>query len=156
MERGVAMSHDIMQVTYDKFTFTVKRGYFYHSDECWAKEENGLIVVGLTDFLQITAGDVAFLEVPEVGTEVQQGGGVGTIETIKTTVTLISPVSGVVREVNGTLEADPQLINTDPYGEGWVLKIAPSDWEADQKELMDAETYFPIMEEKVKAQMEKK
>ncbi|NPV89496.1 MAG: glycine cleavage system protein H [Firmicutes bacterium] len=145
-----------MQFSYDKFTFTVKKGYFYHPNECWAKEENGLIVVGLSDFLQITAGDVAFLESPELGAEVKRGDSVGVIETIKTTVTLISPVSGTVKEVNEALEGDPQLINTDPYGEGWVLKIVPADWEADKKELMDAEAYFPIMEEKVKAQMEKK
>lgn len=149
------MSQDFMEVTYDKFIFKVKKGYLYHSGECWAKEEGGLITVGLTDFLQKTAGDVAFLEAPEVGAEVAQGGEAGVIETIKTTVTLISPAGGVIREVNAALEDNPQLMNTDPYGEGWVFKLAPSGWEKDEKELMDADTYFPLMEEKIKKEMEK-
>lgn len=149
------MSQDFMEVTYDKFIFRVKKGYLYHSGECWAKEENGLVTVGLTDFLQKTAGDVAFLEPPEVGAEVAQGGEAGVIETIKTTVTLISPAGGVIREVNTALEDNPQLMNTDPYGEGWVFKLAPAGWEKDKKELMDDDTYFPIMEEKIKKEMEK-
>ena len=149
------MSQDFMEATYDKFIFRVKKGYLYHSGECWAKEEGGLITVGLTDFLQKTAGDVAFLEAPEVGAEVVQGGEAGVIETIKTTVTLISPAGGVIREVNAALEDNPQLMNTDPYGEGWVFKLAPSDWEKDKKELMNDETYFPLMEEKIKKEMEK-
>lgn len=149
------MSQDFMEVTYDKFIFTVKKGYLYHSDECWAKEDSGLITVGLTDFLQKTAGDVAFMEAPEVGAKVSQGGDAGVIETIKTTITLISPASGVIQETNAALQDSPQLMNTDPYGEGWVFKLKPTDWEKDKKALMNEETYFPMMEEKIKKEMEK-
>ncbi len=150
------MDQDFMEVMYDKFVFRVKKGYLYHAGECWAKEEDGIVTVGLTDFLQKTAGDVAFLEAPEAGAEVAQGGDAGVIETIKTTVTLVSPASGVILEINAALEDSPQLINTDPYGEGWVFKLKPADWEKDKKALMNDAAYFPMMEEKIKKEMEKK
>jgi glycine cleavage system H protein len=150
------VSVDYLEVTYDKFVFRVMKRFFYHLEECWAKEEGGLILVGVTDFLQKTVGDVAFLELPEAGTEVTRDGYAGTMETIKTTVMLISPVGGRIKEVNGGLDDNPQLVNTDPYGEGWLFKVAPSDWEGDKKVLLDAQTYLPKMEEKIKIEMAKK
>jgi len=149
------VSQDMMEATHDKFVFKVKKGYLYHPDECWTKEDGGLVTVGITDFLQKTTGDVAFLELPEVGTEIFQGGKAGVIETIKATVNLISPVSGVVKELNGALEEDPQIINTDPYGAGWLFKLASSNWEAEKNALMKAEEYFPLMEEKIKKELGK-
>ena len=150
------MSEDFMEVTYDKFLFTVKHGYLYHPEECWAKEDGNLITVGVTDFFQKTAGDVAFIELPEIGTEVTRGDEVGVIETIKITFSPISPVSGLIKEVNGGLGDNPQWVNNDPYGEGWLFKVVPSNWEADKKDLMDAEAYFPRMEGKIKEEMAKK
>jgi glycine cleavage system H protein len=150
------VSVDYLEVTYDKFVFRVMKNYFYHPEECWAKEEGGLILVGITDFLQKTVGDVAFFELPEAGAELTPGGEAGTMETIKTTVALISPVGGTIQEVNGELDENPQLVNTDPFGAGWIFKVVPGNWEADQKGLMDARTYFPKMEEKIKAEMAKK
>lgn len=146
---------DFFEVTYDKFTFRVRKDCLYHAEECWVREENGLVVVGTTDFLQRVAGDVAFLEAPEPGTELVQGGPAGVMETIKATVNLISPLSGRVEEVNSVLEDNPQLINLDPYGEGWILKVAPSNWEAEKAGLMSAEVYLPLMEEKIKRELEK-
>ncbi len=150
------MGSDFMEVTYDKFTFRVRKEYLYHPEECWAKEEKGLVIVGVTDFLQKTVGDVAFLELPEAGAELTRDGGAGTMETIKTSVMIISPVGGIIREVNGELDENPQLINTDPYGEGWLFKVAPEDWEGDKKFLLDAQTYFPKMEAKIREEMAKK
>ena len=151
------MSIDYLEVTYDKFVFRVMKSYFYHPEESWAKEEGGLILVGITDFLQKTVGDVAFFELPEAGAELTQGGEAGTMETIKVNVSLISPVGGIIQEVNKELlDENPQLVNTDPYGAGWIFKVAPGDWEADRKGLVDARTYFPKMEEKIKEAMAKK
>ncbi len=150
------MDDDFMEVTYDKFTFRVMKDYLYHPEECWAKEEGGLIKVGVTDYLQKIAGDVAFLELPEAGKEVSRDGGAGTMETIKTSIMLISPVGGIIKEVNGGLDENPQLVNTDPYGEGWLFKVEPGDWEGDKKLLMDAQTYFPRMKDKIKEEMSKK
>ncbi len=150
------MSDGFMEVTYDKFVFKVKPDYLYHREESWAREEGGLIIVGITDFFQKTAGDVVFIELPEIGTEATRGDEVGVIETIKVTVSAISPVSGMIKEVNGGLAENPQWVNNDPYGEGWLFKVTPSNWETDKKDLMDAKTYFPRMEGKIKEEMAKK
>ena len=150
------MNDDFMEVTHDKFTFQVMKNYLYHPEECWAKEEEGLIKVGVTDYLQKIVGDVAFLELPEAGKELSRDGGAGTMETIKTSIMLISPVGGIIKEVNGELDENPQLINTDPYGEGWLFKVAPTDWEGDKKFLQEAQEYFPRMETKIKEEMTKK
>lgn len=150
------MGEQFTEVTYDKFTFRVDNSCLYHQGETWAREEEGLIVVGVTDFLQTNAGDVAFLEAPEVGTELTQGGEAGIIETIKTTVTLISPVSGTVKEINADLEGQPEKINSDAYGEGWIMKIRPSDWNGEKGNLLTPEAYFPIMEIKVKEALDNK
>ncbi len=150
------MSEDFMEVTFDKFVFRVTKSYLYHPEECWAKEENGLIRVGVTDFLQKTVGDVAFFTLPSAGKEIEMGGFAGTMETIKTTIDLVSPVGGTIREVNPALEDNPQLVNLDPYGEGWVMKVAPSNWEDDREKLLSAASYFPLMDEKIKKEMAKK
>src|SRR5512139_836812 len=113
------MSEDFMEVTYDKFLFKVKHDYLYHREESWAKEDGDLITVGITDFFQKTEGDVAYIELPDVGAKVVRGNEVGVIETIKVTVSPISPVSGVIKEVNSGLGDNPQCVNNDPYGEGW-------------------------------------
>jgi len=148
------MSKDMLEATYNRFVFKVKKGYLYHPDECWAKEDGGLITVGITDFLQKTNGSVLSLELPEVGAEVVQDGEADIIEakdtnkTFKTapksTVTIISPASGIVKEVNVELEDNQHFINSDPYGAGWLFKLAPVNWEAEKNALMKAEEYFPL------------
>ncbi len=149
------MSNDFMEVTHDKFIFRVKSSYLYHPDECWVKRDGEQVTVGITDFFQKTVGDVIFIELPETGTELTKGDEAGMIETIKVNVTLISPVSGAIKEVNSGLGDNPQWVNTEPYGEGWLFKMAPSDWEADKKELTEARVYFSRMEEKIKKEMAK-
>jgi len=150
------MSGNFVEVTYDKFTFRVDQSCFYHPNETWAREEDDLIVVGVTDFLQTNSGDVAFLEAPEVGAELTQGGDAGIIETIKTTVTLSSPVSGTVVEVNTTLADEPELINSDAHGAGWIMKIKPSNWATEKGNLLSPKAYLPIMEVKAKQALDNK
>ncbi len=147
------MSEEFMEVTYDKFLFKVRTDYLYHPEESWAREDGNLITVGVTDFFQKTAGDVAFVELPEIGMAVTRGDEVGVIETIKITVSPISPVSGLIKEVNTGLGDNPQWVNNDPYGEGWIFKAVPNNWETEKKELLDAQTYFPRMEGKIKEEM---
>jgi len=149
------VSNDFMEMTYDKFIFRVESSYLYHPDECWVKRNGDLVTVGVTDFFQKTIGDVIFIEFPETGAEVTKGDEVGMIETIKVNVTLISPVSGTIKEVNGGLGDNPQWVNSEPYCKGWLFKMAPSDWETDKKELMEARVYFSRMEEKIKKEMAK-
>ena len=149
------MSNDFMEMTYDKFIFRVESSYLYHPDECWVKRNGDVVTVGVTDFFQKTIGDVIFIELPETGTEVTKGDEAGMIETIKVNVTLISPVSGPIKKVNTGLGDNPQWVNSEPYGEGWLFKMAPSDWETEKKELMEAQVYFSIMEKKITKEMAK-
>jgi glycine cleavage system H protein len=155
-ERRPPLSDDFLEVTYDKFNFRVKTDYFYHPEECWAAQEGALVKIGVTDYLQKVVGDLIFLELPETGKEIVRDGFAGTIETIKTTVDLFCPVSGRIEEINSGLIDNPQPINSDPYGEGWLFKVVAGNWEGDKKRLMDAQTYFPKMEAKIKEEMAKK
>ena len=149
------MTNDLMEMIYDKFIFRVESSYLYHPDECWVKRDGNLVTVGITDFFQKTMGDVIFIELPETGSELTKGDEAGMIETIKVNVTVISPVSGTIKEVNEGLKDNPQWVNSEPYGEGWLFKMAPSDWETDKKELMEARLYFSRMEEKIRKEMAK-
>ncbi len=149
-------SDDFLEITYDKFLFRAKKDLLYHPEESWAKKEGTLIMVGVTDYLQRVIGDLVFLKLPEKGSEVEPNGYAGTMETIKSTIDIISPLGGTIKEVNEALEENPQLVNTDPYAEGWLFKVAPNNWESDMQKLMDAVTYFPKMEEKIKTEMAKK
>jgi glycine cleavage system H protein len=150
------VSNGFLEMTYDKFIFRVESTYLYHPDECWVKEDGELVTVGITDFFQKTVGDAIFIELPEIGTEITMGDETGMIETIKVNVPLISPVSGTIKEVNSGLGDNPQWVNADPYGEGWLFKVAPSNWAADKKGLTEARAYFSRMEEKIKREMAKK
>ena len=150
------MRGDSLEVMYDKFVFRAKTGYFYHLEECWAAQEGDLIRIGVTDFLQKIVGDLVFLQLPKTGDQMIRDGYAGTLETIKTTVDLVCPVGGRIAEVNSGLTDNPQPINADPYGEGWLFKLAADNWEGDKQRLMDAQTYFPKMEAKIKEEIAKK
>ena len=146
---------EFLETTFEKFIFKVKVGYFYSKEEFWADIRDGSARVGLTDFLQKSKGDVAFLETVEPGTEIKQGQEIGKIETIKATFGIISPVSGKVAEVNPEMDASPYLINHDPYGAGWIYRIELSDPEGDEAQLMDAKEYFEIMKGKIAEEAKK-
>jgi len=150
------MMSEFLETTHDKFVFQVKVGYFYSSDDFWAHVEGNVALIGVSDFLQKTKGDVAFLETVETGMEVKQSQEIGKIETIKATFGILSPVSGKVIEVNPELEASSYLINEDPYGAGWIYKIELADFEGDQKELLQAEGYMELMKVKIAEEMTKK
>ena len=96
--------------------------------------------IGITDYAQSELGDIVFVELPEVGNETTQMEPFGTIEAVKAVSDLFAPVSGKVVEVNTLLEDQPELINTDPYGEGWILKIKLRD-ESEAQKLLSAEEY---------------
>ncbi len=147
---------EFLETTHDKFVFQVKVGYLYNRDDFWANVDGHTALIGVSDFLQKTKGDVAFLETVETGTEVKQSQELGKIETIKATFGILSPVTGKVIEVNQELEASSYLINEDPYGAGWIYRIELTDFEGDQKELLQAEDYMEIMKVKIAEEMEKK
>ncbi len=143
---------ELLETTVDKFTFKVAADRLYNNEGVWAKLEEELVRIGLSDFVQQHSGDVAFAEVKPVGTRVASGEEVATIETIKVNISLSSPVSGEVQEINPSLSSAPEVINQDPYGAGWLALVQPTDWEADKAHLLEPQAYFVRM--KVQAEQE--
>ena len=116
----------------------------YRDTHEWAKLEDGLVVVGITDYAQGELGDVVYVELPEVGREVEAGEAVAVIESVKTASDIYAPVSGEIVAVNEALSEHPEKVNEDPYGEGWLFKIKPKD-PAELEVLLDAETYKKLL-----------
>ena len=134
-----------LEYTLDKFTFRVATDRYYNADGVWAREENGRVNIGLSDFLQQSSGDIAFADVVEAGTTLSFGEEVANIETIKVDISLPSPVAGVVIEVNPDMDLEPEVINQDPYGQGWLAIIEASEWPTDQAHLLDPQAYYEHM-----------
>lgn len=99
----------------------------YTKEHEWVGIEDGVATVGITDYAQSELGDIVFVELPQVGDSVSQGEPFGTIEAVKTVADLFAPVSGEVSEVNPKIAEDPAVMNKDPYGEGWMIKVKPFD-----------------------------
>ena len=133
---------EFLETTVDKFTFKAATDRYYNQEGVWAQIENQQVRIGLSDFLQQRSGDVAFAEVKPVGTVLNFGEEVAVIETIKVNISLSSPVTGKVVEVNPVMETAPEAINQDPYGAGWLAVIEATDWEADRVHLLDPQGYF--------------
>ena len=112
----------------------------YTEDHEWVKVEGDTATFGVTDYAQGELGDVVFLELPEEGDDVKQHEAFGSIEAVKTVADLNAPVSGTVTEVNGSLEDEPETLNKDPYGNGWLIKVKMTSPE-ELDGLMDAEAY---------------
>jgi glycine cleavage system H protein len=141
---------DFLEFTIDKFTFQVTTDRWYDAAGLWAKQEGNNVCIGLSDFLQQRSGDVAFAEVKPAGTRLAIDDEVAVIETIKVDISLGSPVTGTIVEVNPALQAAPEVINQDPYGEGWLALVEASDWETDRAHLFSPQAYF----ERIKQQAE--
>ena len=113
----------------------------YTQDHEWARlEDDGRVRVGITDYAQDALGDVVYVELPDKGANVEAGGAVGEVESTKSVSDLYAPVAGTVAEVNAELGDAPQRLNDDPYGEGWICLIEPSDPGA-YEGLLDAGSY---------------
>lgn len=112
----------------------------YTQEHEWIRLEGDVAVVGITDFAQSELGDIVFVEVETVGKSIAKDAVFGTVEAVKTVSDLFLPVAGEVIEFNTALNNSPELINSDPFGEGWIVKIKPSNL-GDLSELMDVATY---------------
>jgi len=119
----------------------------YSREDEWARLEGDRVVVGVTDYAQQQLGDVVFVELPEVGTDVVTGDPFGVIESVKTASDLYAPVSGQVVDVNGELNEQPEQVNEDCYGDGWMIVIQV-DLSAEVEKLMDAEAYAQYVKER--------
>jgi len=118
----------------------------YTEEHEWVMVEEDLAVVGITDFAQDALGDVVFVELPEVGTSVEAGKAFGVVESVKAVSDIYAPISGTIEEVNEDLVEAPEIINTSPYEDGWMIKIRMTD-ASDADDLMDVEAYQALIAE---------
>jgi glycine cleavage system H protein len=118
----------------------------YTREHEWARGEGNVVRVGISDFAQDALGDVVYVEIPEVGTEVRAGEPFGEVESTKSVSSVYAPVSGQVMERNGALADSPELVNEDPYGDGWMILIEPGD-ASEIESLLDAAAYRAFTEQ---------
>lgn len=112
----------------------------YTKSHEWAKIDNGIATIGITDFAQDSLGDVVYFDMPEVGDSLSAGDTLGEVESVKAVSDVYTPLSGEIVEVNDDLNDTPELVNEDPYGKGWVIKIRLTD-PAETADLLDMEAY---------------
>ncbi len=122
---------------------------YYDNNHFWARVEGEVVVMGTTDLTQKMAGEITFVDVPEADDEVTHGKPFGSIESGKWVGRVYAPVSGTIAEGNEDLEDEPELINQDCYGKGWICKITPNDLDADLKQLMQGKTYAEWVEKEI-------
>ena len=117
----------------------------YTKDHIWVKAEGDTAVIGLSDYAQNELGDIVFVEMPETGSKVTKGESFGTVESVKSVSDIVAPLNGEVVEFNQLLEDTPETINSDPYGEGWIIKISISN-AGELGELLDHAAYTEFTE----------
>jgi glycine cleavage system H protein len=137
---------DVLTFALGKFKFEVPTDRYYSDEGLWVLPEEGdRVRIGLSDFVQQRSGDVAFAEIGPEGTVLGVGDEVTVVETIKVDIYFTSPVTGQVVEVNPAMETTPEVINQDPYGDGWLAVIRAADWETDREKLLDPQAYYELM-----------
>jgi glycine cleavage system H protein len=117
----------------------------YTKDHEWIRLEGDQAIVGITDFAQHELGDIVYVEIETVGQELNAGDVFGTVEAVKTVSDLFLPANGTITEVNPKLNSKPELVNSDPYGEGWMMRMKLANV-ADAESLMDAAAYQKLVE----------
>ena len=116
----------------------------YAEDHEWSRMENGEVTIGICDYAQDQLGDVVFVELPEVGDTFDRGQEFGTVESVKAVSELIIPLSGEVTAVNANLEDTPELVNSEPYAGGWMLKVKPAN-PGELDDLMTKDAYLDML-----------
>jgi glycine cleavage system H protein len=117
--------------------FEVPEGLYYTEDFAWLKIEGDKVRVGVTDYAQKQLREIVYAELPSSGTLTTQKEPYGTVESVKAVSDLVAPISGTIEEVNMEVQSRPEILNEDPYGEGWLLVVNPSNLEAEIKNIMD-------------------
>lgn len=119
----------------------------YATSHEWVRVDGDEVTIGITDYAQHALGDVVFAELPDVGRTLRVGEPFGVVESVKAASDVYAPVSGEVLAINDALINAPETLNTDPYGEGWMLKLKPSDLEGERAKLLDATRYEQHVED---------
>jgi len=130
--------------------YEVPEGLYYSKEWTWVKLEDGKARIGITDYAQKQLKEIVFAELPNVGDEVTKGEPFGTVESVKSVSDLVAPLSGEIVEVNEEVVNNPQIINEDPYGKGWLIVVSPSNLDEDLKTLMSFEESVEWHKELVK------
>jgi glycine cleavage system H protein len=128
-------------------------GLKYSKEHEWVLVEDQIATIGITEFAQEELGDIVYVELPEVGEKVVKDDPFGAVESVKAVSDIYAPVSGAVLEVNDSLPDNPETINDDPYGDGWMLKVEMTDMD-DLKDLMNAEDYAEYVAQQKEAEEE--
>ena len=115
----------------------------YSKDHEWVRADGSTATIGITSFAADELGDIVFVELPEVGAALKQFAAFGVVESVKAVSDLFAPLSGTVSEVNGRLQTEPELLNSDPFGDGWIAKVDVADGD-ELKELLDADGYAKL------------
>ncbi len=137
--------------TKDKFIFRIPQdeGFYFNENDVWVYVSGNKARIGVTDFVQKSLSDIMFFTAPTIGREIEQFEEVGDIESGKAMFEIVSPVSGMITAVNEKLLESPELINENPYEQGWIAEMALSDFESDKELLYDFEGYLPVLKRKV-------
>ncbi len=117
--------------------YDVPEGLYYHTEFGWARVEDGKARIGITDYAQKQLREIVYVELPSVGDNVKQGDPFGTVESVKAVSDLVAPLSGTIEQVNEEVSGKPELLNEDPYKEGWLLVISPTNLDEEIKKIMD-------------------
>ncbi|MUK89985.1 glycine cleavage system protein GcvH [Ornithinibacillus sp. L9] len=125
---------------------SLPKDLLYSEEHEWVKKEGDKVRIGITDFAQDELGDIVFVELPEVGEEIEADEPFGSVESVKTVSELYAPLSGKIVEINEELEDSPELVNESPYEKAWMIVIEPSD-ESEYDDLLDADGYQAVIEE---------
>jgi glycine cleavage system H protein len=148
---------EYLETTLDKFVFRVAADRLYSPEGIWAlgmeSEGTRRVRIGVTDYLQQRNGDVAFAHMKAIGTKLVVRQELAEIETIKANVSILSPISGTVLEINTQLELSPELINQEPYGRGWLATLEADNWESQHWKLLDPQAYLSAMKSQAEQEL---
>ena len=136
----------------DKFIFEFPTALRYSEAGLWMRKENDLVRLGLSDFAQQRNGDIAFVNLAPRGSVLNAGDEIASIETVKVNLSLPSPMQGTIVEVNSLLQDSPELVNQDPYGQGWIVVLRVEEPQREMEKLLDAEAYSGLVRQQVEAE----
>lgn len=136
-------------ITHDKFIFRIPtEGFHFNENDCWVRVKGSRARIGVSDYVQQSLTDITYFDPPAVGREIEQFDDAGTVESIKSTMDVISPVSGKIIAVNTDLVDKPEIINEDPYEKGWIAELELADFDSDSELLIDGTAYGQIVKKK--------
>jgi len=130
--------------------YEVPEGLYYTKEHEWVKLEGGNCRIGVSDYAQKSLHEVVFVDLPKVRAKIVRSQSLGSVESVKAVADVFAPISGEVTEVNAKLADTPELVNQQPYGDGWIAVIKPSNLEAELKNLLDAKSYADFLRTQVK------